>query len=361
MTNTFHFAPETLESVAYDMFKATGSPEAEARLVASRLVASNLAGHDSHGVLRIYTYMGWTRDGRVKPGAKISIIKDNGATALVDGNWGYGQMAAEQTMAMAIKRARQHGIAAVGVTNLLHVGRLAEYAITAAKAGLIGLVSTSAGGYAQRVAPFGGIAGRIATNPFAASFPSADHEPVYFDIATSTVAEGKLQVARDAGAQMPENIIMDKEGNPTTSPTDFYDGGAILPLGGAKGYKGYLMAFLVEVLAGILTGGGFVGREEDPVFNNCTLMIAIDVEAFRPLAGFKDELDRMIAYLKATPSRPGEEVLYPGEVEVRSEQARRRDGIPLAAETVRKLQKELDILNLPTKLEALALAPLPRP
>ena len=362
MTDTYYYSPETLEKIGFEMFKASGSPEEEARLISTRLVASNLAGHDSHGVLRLHTYMGWLRKGMIKPGATPAILKDNGATAVVDGHWGYGQVAAEYTMALAIERAHEHGVAAVGVTQLLHVGRLADYAITAAKAGMIALVSTSAGGFAARVAPFGGLAGRIATNPFAVGFPSSEREPVFFDFATATVAEGKLQVARDAGLDVAEGLILDKEGNPTTNPVDFYEGGAILPVGGPKGYKGYLMAFLVEVLAGLLTGGGFVGREEDPVFNNCTFMIVIDVEVFRNLGDFKGEMERLIDHLKATPAHPGDEVLYPGEVEVRNEAQRRRDGIPLAAETVRKIQEELDNLKVPLQMEGLAQnPPLPAP
>lgn len=360
MPDTHHIPPDSLERAAFEIFKASGSPEAEARLIASRLLKSNLAGHDSHGVIRIPFYMRLLRDGIIKAGAEVEIVKDNGATVLVDGHWGYGQSAMEQTSHIAIERAQEHGISAVGVTHLLHIGRLADYAITAANAGLIGIVSTSAGGVGQKVTPFGGIAARIATNPFAAAFPGGAYAPVVFDMATSTVAEGKVQVMRDGKLEAPENILIDKEGNPTRNPLDLYEGGAILPVGGAKGYKGYLMAFMVEVLAGLLTGGGFVGKEEDPAFNNCTFMICIDVESFRPLDTFKGEIDRLIDYLKATPARPGEGVLYPGEVEARKEEERRRTGIPLADTTVKNLQQEMDTLGIPIRLEAQAVAPTPQ-
>ena len=362
MTETHHIPPAALDSAAYELFKASGSPESEARLLSSRLVISNLAGHDSHGVIRIPMYLQMLRDGKIQPGVEVAILKDDGATVLVDGNWGYGQTAMEQTAAIAIERAREHGIAAVGVTQLLHIGRLADYAITAAKADMIGMVGTAAGGFAQKVAPFGGIAARLATNPFAAAFPGRGSDPIVFDMATSSVAEGKVQVMRDANAQAPEGILIDKDGQPTRNPADLYDGGAILPVGGAdKGYKGYLMAFMVEVLAGILTGGGYCGQMDDPKFNNCTFMICIDVQRFRPLDAFKDELYQLIAYLKTSPSRPGEEVLYPGEVELRKTAERNRDGVPLAAETVRKLQVELERYEIPMELAAQAVAPAPVP
>jgi uncharacterized oxidoreductase len=348
------FTAEDLERMARELFRANGSPAREAELMATRLVAANLVGHDSHGVLRIYTYLQWVRDKLVNPGATVSMVRDHGSTVIVDGHNGYGQVAAEATMEIAIERARAHGIAGVGVVNLMHVGRLADYAIQAGKAGMIALISTNVGGTAQSVAPFGGIKGRLATNPFAACFPSASHEPVVFDMATSIVAEGKLRVARDGKLTVDDHLIIDKEGNPTNDPSDFYDGGAILPVGGKKGYKGYLLAFMVEVLAGLLTDGGFVGKEGELGFNNCTFMIVIDVERFRPLDRFKNDIDQMIEHLKNTPSRPGEEVLYPGEVELRSERERRQHGIPLAAETVRKLQAELDRADIPMDLESIA-------
>lgn len=361
MADTHYIDPDILEQATQEIFAASGSPEAEARLIAHRLLLSNLGGHDSHGVIRVSTYMGWLREGKIKPGAKISLLKDAGATAIVDGNWGYGQAAMEQTSQVAIERAKTHGISAVGVTKLMHIGRLADYALNAAKAGQIGLVCTTAGGAGNTVAPFGGIARRIATNPFAAAFPStAARGPVYFDFATSTVAEGKVQVARDAKKAMPDGILMDKSGKPTNNPNDLYEGGAIQPVGGAHGYKGYLLAFMVEVLAGILTGAGYVGQHEKPVFNNSTFMICIDVERLRPRDTFAAELDHLIDYLKATPARPGEGVLYPGELEKQKEAERRRTGIPLADETVKKLQAELDGFKIPIRLAPEAQAPLPR-
>jgi len=361
MATIHHIPPEHLERIAYEIFKAAGSPEHEARLIAQQLLLSNLGGHDSHGVIRVSTYMGWLREGKIRPGAKNTFLRDDGSTALMDGNWGYGQTAMQQTADVAIERARKHGISAVGVTRLMHIGRLADYALAGARAGMVSLVGTTAGGAGATVAPFGGIARRIATNPFAAGFPSSGARgPVWFDMATSTVAEGKVQVARDAHKELAPGILLDKHGKPSTNPVDLYEGGAILPTGGTHGYKGYLMAFMVEVLAGLLTGGGFVGKDKDPRFDNCTFMICIDVARFRTLGDFTRELDELIDYLKATPSRPGEEVLYPGEVEKRMEAERRRTGIPLAEETVTKIQAELDHFKIPIRLAAEATAPMAR-
>lgn len=356
MTDTHYIPPERLRAAARDLCLASGSPEEEADLLAERLVKANLAGHDSHGILRLAMYMQWMRDGIFKPGQKPEIVTDNGATCVVSGNRGYGQVAAEFAMGLAIERARQHGIAGVGTTNLSHVGRLADYAISAARAGMLGMVFTATGGRSVLVAPAGGRSARMSTNPIAVGFPSDRDYPIVFDMATSAYAEGKFRVMQDGGLQSPENLLIDKEGRPTTDPEDFFNGGAILPAGGVNGYKGYLLNFLVEVLGGLLTGGGYMGKEEDPLFNNCTMMIVIDVSRFRDMPVFKEELEGLIGYLKDSPPQEGQEVLYPGELEARREEERLRTGIPLAGRTVQNLQAELDRYGVKVRLTELAQA-----
>ena len=356
MNETHFFSAEVLQQMGRDLCLATGSPEKEADTVAGKLVRANLAGHDSHGVIRLSRYMEWMRQGMIKPGAQPGILKDNGSTVIVTGNRSYGQVAGERAMEVAIERGRRHGIAAVGVTDLAHVGRLADYVIGIARAGMIGLMFTSTGGFSQLVAPFNGSTRMMSTNPIAAAFPSDGEYPIVMDMATSAYAEGKFRVFLDAGNPTPEMLLIDKEGRPTTDPKDLYAGGAILPLGGKQGYKGYLLNFLVEVLAGLLTGGGFLGREENPTFNNCSMMIAIDVSAFRELPLFKGELDRLIGTLKESPVMEGGEVLHPGELEARREKERRKNGIPLAGPTVEALQAELDRYGVSSRLVERALA-----
>jgi uncharacterized oxidoreductase len=274
----------------------------------------------------------------------------------VKGNRAYGQVVAEEGMRLAVERARAHGVACVALIDLMHIGRLADYAISGARAGMVAMVFTATGGAGQIVAPFGGIARRLSTNPFAVAFPSRREYPVVMDMATSVIANGKLRVAKEEGRPVAPGLILDAEGNPTIDPAEVERGGAILPLGGERlGYKGYLMAFLVEALGGLLTGGGFAGIEPEPRFSNPSCLIAIDVRRFRPLADFQDELERLIAYLKATPHREGKEVLYPGEVEERNERERRARGIPLPMTTIRDLQGELDRAGIGTKLEAHAM------
>jgi len=354
MSDTYYFPPDQLRKAIHDLCLASGSPEEEADLVSRQLIMSDLTGHPSHGVLRIPLYMRLIRRDLIKPGAKPEFLIDNGSTAVISGNGSYGQLAAEKAVKVAIERAHAHGIAAVGVTNLSHIGRLADYAILAAQANCLGMVFTSGGGTGELVSPFEGSSRRMATNPMALGIPSSREFPVVFDMATSVYAEGKFRVMRASGRPAPENTLIDKEGQPTTNPQDFYDGGAILPLGGMQGYKGYLLNFMVEVLAGMLTGGGFLGRDEVPAFNNCTMMIVIDVERFRELSEFKIDLEKMITYLKGSPVLEGKEVLYPGEVEQRKEKEVRATGIPIAERTVIRLQEEMDHYSVPVQLTGMA-------
>lgn len=347
METFYTFPPERIQETVQSVLAATGSPAQEAQQLASHLVESNLTGHDSHGVIRLSQYMEMLREGQIQPGRRMHIVRDEGATVLVHGDWGYGQTIAYEATELAISRAREHRVANVGMSQLNHIGRLAAYAQRIAEEGLIGMVFTAAGGFSSLVAPYGSNERRLSTNPIAAAFPSNRAHPIVFDFATSAYAEGKFRVMRDGGISAPEGILIDSEGQPSTNAEDLYTGGAILPVGGKQGYKGYLLAFLVEVLAGLLTGGGHSNHQQAERFNNCSLLWAIDVSAFRGLAEFQQELEDLIAYLKASRSAPGEEVLYPGEKEARISEKRRREGLPLAQTTVEAIQGEMDRAGLP--------------
>ena len=353
MSNMYYFTREQLEKTIYDLCKACGSPDEEANLVADRLVKSDLTGHPSHGISRIPLYVKMVSVDMIKPGAVPEIEIDNGSAVLINGNHGFGQTVAQKTIEVAIERAHTYGVAAVGMTNLGHIGRLADYAVEAANENCIGIVVANTGGAVFLAAPFGGNSSRMGTNPIAIALPSDREFPIVMDLATSVFAEGKFRVMMDNGRAAPEKTLLDKDGQPTTNPSDLFDNGAILPLGGEQGYKGYLLNFMVEALAGILTGGGFMGRVEKPKFENCTMMILIHVEKFREISGFKHDLETLIAFMKASPSNEGEEVLYPGEIEERTEKEMLKSGIPLPEKTVDRIQRSLDSLKVPLKFSEL--------
>lgn len=350
MDKVYLFPHEPMQANAKAILLAGGSPEAEAELVSQRLVKANLTGHDSHGLIRLTQYMERVRNGGYTAGAETTLKKDTGSMALLSGNWGFGQPHANHAMKVAIQKAKEHMVAAVSVTDLGHIGRLADYACMAAEQGMIGLVFTATGGMSHLVAPFGGAARRMSTNPMCAAFPSDREWPVVMDFASSAFAEGKFRVMRDAKMTTPANVLINNKGELSQDPNDLYDNGAILPLGGAQGYKGYMLNFMMEVLGGLLSGGGFMGWKENPPFNNCSLMIVLNVSAFRELPAFKTELNQLIDFLKDTPSLEGQKVLYPGEKEAYTETKRRKEGIPLAQATVDGLQSEIAHYKLPGTL-----------
>ena len=328
---------EPLGQMVDGILRAAAVSEEETQIVRRHMIGANLVGHDSHGVILLPTYMDRIKRGHIVPGAKFEIVREGPTTARINGNWGFGQVVSERAMQMAIDKAKTYQVAAVTVFHQSHVGRVGDYPLMAARAGMIGLMTADSGKTSKAVAPFGGRVARLGTNPICIALPSDLPGPVFIDMATSAVAAGKLSVARNRKESIPYGWIVDKDGQPTTDPLAYYAGGAILPIGGDQGHKGYGLSFMVEVLSGILTGLGF-GIDPKGPHNDGVFMAAFAVEAFRPLDEFKREIAEFVAYIKDTPPAEGfPEVLYPGEIEYRTEQRRRREGIPVEDETWRQL------------------------
>lgn len=346
------FAPEVLRETARTLFAAAGAPPAEAADVARLLVQANLDGHDSHGVVRVPQYLGNVRRGRLVPGAEVRVLRDHGAALRLSGGWGFGQTATARALALGIERCRTHRAVAVGVSELNHNGRLADYLPPALDAGQIVLLFAASSGFNTLVAPFGGAERRLNTNPLAAGFPSARGAPVVFDLSTSAGTQGRMRVLAESGLPVPPGVLIDAQGRPSTDPGDLYRGGALLPFGGAQGYKGYLLNLLVEVLGGILTDGGFMGHPKRDAGGQALLAILLDVAAFRPVPAFQAELDALISYLQATRPQPGQAVRAPGEASAAREAEHRRTGIALPAPTVAALQAELEHYGLAPGLAA---------
>ncbi|MBS13553.1 MAG: hypothetical protein CME19_18385 [Gemmatimonadetes bacterium] len=324
---------KTLKRLTSDLCGATGSPQEEADRVAELLVGANLAGHDSHGVARLGLYMTRVGEGRLVPGAGISVLSEDEGTVSISGNWGYGQMAATQTMAYAIDKARSRSVVVAGLRETNHLGRLSDYVLMAADAGRVGLMFTNAGGFSKLVAPYGGATRRMSTNPLAIAFPSASKPHVCMDMSTACVSEGKVAHWKAAGTSAPPDTILDPEGKATTDPSTFYEGGAILSLGGPYGHKGFVLNFAIEILAGVLTGAGYL-REEVDRFSNGSLMILIDPAAFGPAGALQLGIQDLVDYLKASPEdESGNGILVPGEREAAMAEQRSVEGIDIPPET----------------------------
>jgi LDH2 family malate/lactate/ureidoglycolate dehydrogenase len=334
-------APDELRSLGRAIFAAIGVPHDSARLVADSLVDANLAGHDSHGVIRVPSYVELVRAGRVVASAQPELVHETASVAVVDGHWAFGQLTARQSMAIAIDKARAAGLAAVAARACNHIGRVGEWVEMAAARGLIGFATVSMHGLGLAAAPHGGAGRAMSTNPIAFGVPSATRGTVVADFATTTVAEGKLQLARAKGTEVPPGSIIDAHGRPSTSPQDFYDGGAMLPFGA---HKGYGLAVVSQLLSLALTGALDAPQGE---FSSGAFFLCVDPGAFGPRAAYGQAADDLLGQIKSVRPLPGfDEVLLPGEPEQRA-RAARADGVPVDDVTWAKLQDLQSALGRP--------------
>ncbi len=320
----------TLEAYAKQVFVAAGAPEQNAAVVAEHLVAANLMGHDSHGAIRIPWYVRDIKSGQLDPHGEPAIESETPASAVIDGRWNFGQVVARFAMETAIAKARAHSIACVTAYNCHHAGRIGAYPMMAANAGLIGIASVNNGGGGQLQAPYGGVERRMSPNPISVSFPTGG-TPFLLDMTTSTVAGGKLDVYRNRGEALPEGWVVKPDGTPMLDAADFRGGeGAILPLGALVGWKGYGLAFALDMLCGALSPAGVSRAGGTERFGNGLFIIAIDVAAFTPLDEFRRRVEELVTYCKSAAKMPGvDEILVAGEPEARSAARRRAEGIPL--------------------------------
>jgi uncharacterized oxidoreductase len=316
-----------LTDFVQQIFQAAGATEAGARLVAGSLVKSNLVGHDSHGVVRVRQYLDNIAKKELDPAAEPVVARETGTVTMVDAQYGFGQIAAHFAINKTVDKAKAHGLAATGLFNCNHVGRLGEWVQMAADQDLIGLAFCNGGRPGGLVAPFGGAGRLLGTNPMAAAVPVSGREPFVMDFATSAVAEGKVRIARNKGQAIPEGWILDADGNPSTNPEDLYEGGMLLP---TAGHKGYGLALLIEFLGGILTGEGGPWLPGYTTIRNGVIFLALSIQAFRPPEDFLADAAILCEKVKVTLPAPGfDEVLLPGEPEQRAAKRRQAEGIAI--------------------------------
>jgi len=338
---------DQLEDICATALRAAGASEGDARLVADHLVDNDTVGHHSHGVMRLREYVDAIDRGELIPSARPRIVSESASTARIDGGWAFGQVVAEFASDLAIEKARVTGTSSVTIRSVKHIGRLGRYAEKVAGSGMASIIFTCGGGHGINQAPFGGVERKLSSNPVAMSFPSGLDGPYVMDMATSVVAEGKVRMYRGRGLQTPSGWIIDSEGNPTTNPQDYYDGGAILPLGREEGHKGYALAFMVELFAGLLSGGGIPGDPTDS-FSNESMIIVLDPERFVPLEEARERASIMTDHIKSTrlrdESRP---IMYPGEIEAAARAANQERPIELAGSTWEGIVSVLRQFSLP--------------
>jgi uncharacterized oxidoreductase len=321
--------PDRLAELTARIFLEAGCQAPEAERIAYHLVEANLVGHDSHGVIRVASYVQWLRAGKVLANRSIQVVFENDAIAVVDGQFGFGQTIGEQAMRLGIEKCGRHGVAVIALRNSGHLGRIGDWPLMAARAGKLSLHFVNTSGAGILVAPHGGISRRLSANPIAAGIPIAGGPPIILDMSACTIAEGKIRVALNKGAAVPENCIIDSRGQPTTDPRVFYADppGAILSI---AGHKGYGLAVLCEVLAGALTGGGCSNPHNAGRVVNGMLSIVLDPSYFQSDATFAGEIRRFIDWVKSSQqATPGGEILMPGEPEQRTKAVRLLEGIDI--------------------------------
>jgi hydroxycarboxylate dehydrogenase B len=346
------FTPAALHAAVKLISRKMGSHEQEAEEVADHLVRANLAGHDSHGVGMIPSYVRILKEGLLVPNQELKTVVDFGAVLVLDAQRGYGQRMAGEAVRRAIARARELGACALSLRNSAHIGRIGTYGEMAAREGMVFTGYVNVADHDDWQATFGGREARLGTNPFCTAVPGTDGPGMVLDMATTTIAFGKARVARNKGVPVPEGAIIDKAGNPTTDPTALVDRheGALLAFGR---HKGSGLAVMCEVMAGAIAGGQRTGTPKRHGIVNSMFATIVDTARLGDPAVIRHNVGEVARHVKSAATAPGfDEILVPGEPERRSAEQRRREGIEVdptswqqiveAAEAVGVSQAELE-------------------
>jgi len=333
-------------------FEKLGVAKEDAEIAGNALVQADLRGVDTHGVIRFSPnawYVKWLSEGSMTARPKVRVISESATTALIDGDRGMGMVSGHRAMEMAIEKAKSAGVAMVAVRNSRHYGMSAYYGMMALEHDMIGVAMTNA---SRQVVPTFGREARFGTNPMCFAVPADRELPFVLDMATTTAAAGKLELAARLGKTIPSGWALDENALQTTDPRMAQKARRLLPLGGTResgSHKGYGLAILVEILCGVLTGTlTALNANQDPRGH---FFGAIRVDAFRPVAEFKRDMDRLIAELKSTPPVAGQERVYvAGEIEFETAQERAEHGIPLHNSVLNGLRGVSELVGVPYDL-----------
>jgi L-2-hydroxycarboxylate dehydrogenase (NAD+) len=348
MTRTFSY--DALVQFSQAIFRAIGCPEEDARLATKVLLSADLRGVDSHGIARLSGYVRLWDAQRVNANPQVRILHETPSTATVDGDSGLGLVVAPRAMQIAIDKARNVGTGWVSVQNSNHFGIAGYHSIMALEHDMIGISMTNA---SPLVAPTFSVERLLGTNPICVAVPAGAEPPFVADMATTTAANGKLEILQRKGGTAPMGWIQDKEGHASDNPHELKSGGALLPLGGDRehgSHKGYALGAIVDILSAVLSGAnygpwvppfpayvpmptGMPGKGIGHFFG------AMRIDAFRPASEFKEHMDRWIRRFREAKTVEGQErVLIPGDPERQMEAERLQGGIPLVGAVVEDLE-----------------------
>ena len=344
------FKHDALLEFSEQLLAGGGMPQGDSQLVAKLLVKAELRGYPGHGVTRIPPYLAWIKDGTINIRQRPKVEREGKITAVIDGHHYIGQVVAHQGMALAIKKAKEHGAGIVCLRRASHTGRLADYMEMAADAGLIGMGAISVG--AGTTTLYGGMERVTGTNPIAFGIPARSGRHIILDFATAAMSMGEIQKRVARKEAIPDGVMLDGHGNATNdfralrSPPR----GVFLPFGG---YKGSGVALMTEILGGLLSGNGLAKHWWDKGGHgiNGVFLQAIAVEEFQPLDEFLDRIDELVAFVKSRKTTPGvNEILLPGERGRKNEARQIEEGVEIDDATwsqLTQLAAELGVKNLP--------------
>jgi len=353
---TFRLPQAALDAFSSEILQAADVPPEDAALVARSLSEADSRGLGSHGVVRLLpVYMRRLLAGTTRARPNIRELRHHGAIAVLDGDAGLGQVVGHAAMRRAVTAARESGIGAVAARHSSHFGIGALFVEQAVAEGMIGIVMTNA---PSNMPPHGGRAKFFGTNPLAVGIPCGAERPVVLDMSTSVVARGKIVMLQKVGQAIPPGWAIDAEGRPTEDAAAAL-AGAVLPM---AGHKGSGLALVIDVLCGVLAGAAFgphiidLYDQGDQPQNVGHFFLALDVQAFLPLAQFQEQIDHLVREVRAQPRQPGVERIYvPGEWEYELAARSQREGVPLPAAGVRELDelaRSLDVVPLSDRMRA---------
>jgi len=335
-----YVAPADADAFVRALLLVHGVPEHDTATIAGSLISADLRGVDTHGIARLPGYLDRVRRGLINARPELKPRRVTPVAAELDGQNGFGFVIGMRAMEEAMAMAREFGIGVVSVRRSTHFGMAASYVLPAIEAGFLALVFSNA---SPAMPPWGGREGLLGTNPFAAGAPGGKLGPYLLDMSPAVAARGKIRKAERRGEKIPLGFALDGEGRPTTDPTAAL-GGVVLPIGG---YKGSGLSMLMDIFGGVISGAGFAGSVGDQykVFDRSQdvghFFLVMRSDLFLPEADYRARMDTLIERVRACPKAEGfDEILIPGEPELREEQARRRTGIPYSAGEVAVLQNE---------------------
>jgi L-2-hydroxycarboxylate dehydrogenase (NAD+) len=357
MENFFEY--ERLWKFTKNVFTSIGSGEENAVLAATGLLRADLRGIDSHGIARLSGYVRLWDAGRANTRPDIKLVHETPSTGVVDGDKGLGLVVAPFAMDLAISKAKNAGSGWIAVRNSNHFGIAAQHAMKALDEEMIGIVMTNA---SALVAPTFSIERLLGTNPICVAIPAGEEPPFVADMATTTAANGKLEILQRKNLEAPEGWIQDKEGKISTNPHELKSGGALLPLGGDHehgSHKGYALGAIVDIFSGVLSGANYGPWVPPfpafiPVPENMPgkgighFFGAMRIDAFRESYAFKNDMDQWLKrFRNAIPVKGFEKVLVPGDPERTMENDRIKNGIPLMLSVVDDLNYLADRFKIP--------------